>query len=117
MKLERDFRPGREGCKQQDPVPRQGQERESMREESGGEWAAVHTAGLGCAPRLTTHPGCLALPRGTQDPVKGIVKGSRSAEDSLGSFKTYDAQEEDGMAWDGIFQNRKHCMKSTRQNN
>lgn len=54
---------------------------------------------------------------GTQDPVKGIVKGSRSAEDSLGSFKTYDAQEEDGMAWDGIFQNRKHCMKSTRQNN
>lgn len=70
-----------------------------MCEESGEKWAAAHTAGLGCEPRLSTHPGCLALPGGTQDPVKGIAKESRGAEDGLGSSKTYDAQEEDGMGW------------------
>lgn len=100
MKLER------ERCKRQDPVPRQDHVRASTLEESGGEWATAHTAGLGCGPRLSTHPGCLALPGGTQDPVKGIAKESRGAEDGQGSFKSYDGRK---MGWGGIFQNRKHC--------
>lgn len=80
--------------------------RESMLEDSGGKRAAAHTAGLACDPRLITHPGCLALPGGTQDPVKGIAKESRGADDVLGVLKHMMPRRK--MGWDGIFQNRKH---------
>lgn len=70
-------------------------------------------------------PGCLALPQGTKDPVKGITQESTGIEEGLGSFKTRCP----GGRWnnsieiseDGrIFQNRPFIdpqTKSAKQNN